>query len=314
MNISNGCKKNSVIEVLRGIFAGVGSSVFSRLIPWLQLTKLPLCLLVAFASLLGSVMAGPVQMVRSLTISLGMLFIACGCAALNSLQEISLDASMARTNKRPLPQGRISWRGAGGSALLLFIAGFSVMYGGAESLLSLGLALLAVVLYGGIYTYLKKKTVAAIIPGAISGALPVYIGWTAGGGDPLSSTAFFLILLFILWQVPHSLLILLRYKDEYLAHTLPSLVKILPEPSLRRICMVWTGAFNAGVLFFSVTPAGLTDTARFLLHICVWALFVALWAQMHRERKPDYQYLYIQLNLYLFFAILILTGDRLLLS
>ena len=289
-------------------------SAIGRLVPWVQLTKLPLCLLVAFSSLLGSVMAGPVQIPGIVLTTMGMLLLACGCAALNSLQEIQLDASMARTNKRPLPQGRIMGNQAATLALLLILAGISVLYLGSHLPRTLALALIAVVLYSGIYTSLKKQTVAAIIPGAISGALPPYIGWTSAGGDPFSSTALFLSLLFILWQVPHSLLILLCHKDDYLGNSLPSLVKILPEASLKRICMIWIWAFASGVLFFSVVPVGLTDTVKLLLHISVWVLSVVTWVQLNRARKPDYHFLYIQLNLYLFFIMAILAGDRIFFS
>lgn len=314
MNINNGSKKSSLINRLPARQQNAYFPVIGWLVPWMQLTKLPLCLLVAFSSLLGSVLAGPVQMPRIALTTMGMLLLTCGCATLNSLQEIQLDASMARTKKRPLPEGRILGNQAATLALLLIVAGILVLYLGSHLLRTLGLTLIAVVLYSGIYTCLKKKTVAAIIPGAISGALPPYIGWTAAGGDPFSLTALFLSLLFILWQVPHSLLILLRHKDDYLDNALPSLIKLLPESSLKRICIVWVGAFTSCVLFFSVVPVGLTVALKLLLHISVWFLFVVFWVQLNRARKPDYRFLYIYLNLYLFFTMTILAGGRIFLS
>ena len=130
------------------------------------------------------------------------------------------------------------------------VAGTSVLYLGSYLLRTLCLSLIAVVLYNMLYTRLKKRTIAAIIPGAISGALPPYIGWTSAGGDPFSGTALLLSVLFILWQVPHSLLILLRHKDDYLHNALPSLVKILPESSLKRICQCLDRCIYNGGTFF----------------------------------------------------------------
>ena len=314
MNIFNGYRKSSLMNRLPIRLQRTHLPVIGGLVPWMQLTKLPLCLLVAFSSLFGSVLAGPVRIPQIVLTTMGMLLLACGCAALNSLQEIRLDASMARTKKRPLPQGSILGKPAAILTLLLIVAGTSVLYLGSYLIITLCLSLAAVVFYNVLYTRLKKRTIAAIIPGAISGALPPYIGWTSAGGDPFSATALQLSVLFILWQVPHSLLILLRHKDDYLHNALPSLVKILPESSLKRICSVWIGAFITAVLFLCVVPLGFTNAVKVLLHISVWVLFVTLWIQLNRVRKPDYHFLSIQLNVYLFFLMAILAGDRIFLS
>jgi protoheme IX farnesyltransferase len=311
MNISNGFRKNRLMNWQAISPQNPHLLLVGRLVPWMQLTKLPLCLLVAFSSLFGSALAAPVQIPQIALTTTGMLLLACGCAVLNSLQEIHLDASMGRTQERPLPQGSILGKQAAILALLLFVFGILALYLGSSLLRTLCLSLGAVALYNVFYTPLKKRTIAAIIPGAISGALPPYIGWTSAGGDPFSSTAFLLIVLFIFWQVPHSLFILLHHKDDYLHNSLPSLVKILPESSLKRICSVWIGAFTTGVLFLCVVPLGLTNAVKVLLLISVWVLFVTSWIQLNRVRKPDYPFLSIQLNAYLLFTMAILAGDRL---
>lgn len=313
MNIYNGCRKSSLINRLPVGQEANGLHILGKIVPWLQLTKLPVCLLVAFSALFGSVLAGPAHIYQTVLTTMGMLLLACGSATLNSLQEIRLDASMARTKNRPLPQGRISTGQAALLALLLIIAGLSALYLGSHLLRPVGLGFIAVVLYNLVYTPLKTRTVAAIIPGAISGALPPYIGWSAAGGD-LSCTGLLLFVLFILWQVPHSLLILLNHKDDYLDNALPSLVKILPESSLQRIFIVWIGAFFTVLFFLTGVSIGLTDGVRVLLQMSVFVVFLFFCMQFQRKRKPDYPSLFFQLNLFLFLTMAILTGNRLFLS
>jgi heme o synthase len=310
MNTCNGCRKSNLINRLPA-GRGICPPVRIRVAAWLHLIKLPVCLLVAFSTLFGSVLAGPVTLSRTMLTVLGMLLLACGSAAFNSLQEIQLDASMTRTKDRPLPQGRISGCQAGVFALLLVVAGLWCLYLGSHLLRTVGLGLVAVVLYNLVYTTLKTRTVAAIIPGALSGALPPYIGWSAAGGDPLSGTALMLCSLFVLWQVPHSLLIVLSHKDDYLKNDIPSPVKLFPESSLKRIFMVWTVAFFSGLLFFTGVPFGLSEGVRLLVWMSIFVVFLSVCLQLPRERRPDYHVLFIQQNCYLFFIMAILISEKL---
>jgi heme o synthase len=314
MNIWNGCRKSSLMNRLPAGQQASGLHIFGRMAPWMQLIKLPICLLVAFSTLFGSALAGPAQIYQTALTTMGMLLLACGSATLNSLQEIHLDASMARTKHRPLPQGRISTDQAALLAVLLIIFGLSVLYLGSHLLGPVGLGLVAVVLYNLVYTPLKTRTVAAIIPGALSGALPPYIGWSANGGDPFTGNALLLFTLFILWQVPHSLLILLRHKEDYLDHDIPSLIKFFPESSLKRIFLVWIGAFFTVLLLLIGLPIGLTDGARLSFCIIVIVVFLLFLVQWYRGRKHDYHVISLQLNVFLFITMAIFIGDRLFLS
>lgn len=289
----------------------IAHPVLGRMQPWLQLTKLPVCLLIAFSVMFGSIVAGDVDLSRIFLTALGVLLLACGSATLNSLQEIRLDASMSRTENRPLPLGVIPAFQALVLALLLLISGLLLLFLGSHLLRPVGLGLLAVVLYNLIYTPLKTRTVAAIIPGALSGALPPYIGWSAAGGDPFSGTALLLCSLFILWQVPHSLLILLKHKNDYLAHDIPSLVKYFPESTLNRIVFVWIGAFFIAQLVLTGIPLGFSEGTRALLRVSLFSLFLLFCVQLPQKTRPQYHFLFILLNFCLFSTMAILTADRL---
>jgi heme o synthase len=285
--------------------------VISRVIAWSQLVKMPVCLLVAFSAVFGSVLAGRVDGAGVLLISLGMFCLACGGAAMNSLQEIGLDASMARTKDRPLPNGRIGAGQAASLTVLLISAGLLILYQASHLKLTVVLGMAAVVLYNLVYTNLKTRTVAAIIPGAVSGALPPYIGWTAAGGDPLAVTAVFLGALFILWQIPHTLLILLRHKGDYLSNGIPSLIKLFPEVTLKRLSIVWVAAFCIVLLLFTGIIAGLALGVKILIWISASLLFIAFCVQLSCQNRTGYYLLFIQLNCYLFFIMILLVGQRL---
>jgi heme o synthase len=289
----------------------IADPVIGRMMSWFKLTKLPVCLLVAFSAMFGSIVAGDVNLSRISMTALGVLFLACGSATLNSLQEIRLDASMSRTKNRPLPLRVIPAGQALVLALLLITLGLLLLFLRSHLLRPVELGLMAVALYNLIYTPLKTRTVAAIIPGALSGALPPYIGWSAAGGDPLSSTALLLCILFILWQVPHTLLILLSHKDDYLAHDIPSLVKYFPESTLNRIVFVWIGAFFIAQLLLTGIPLGFSYGTRSLLRVSLFALFLVFCVQLPQKTRPHYHFLFILLNLCLFVTMAILTADRL---
>lgn len=307
MITDNGCRKTDLYQ--RRSLTLV--SLVSQLIPWIRLTKLPVCLLVAFSALFGFVLADPGNFAGAMITTFGMLLLACGGASLNSLQEIRLDASMKRTRNRPLPSGRLTILQAAVCTTLLLTAGLAILFWGRPSPVAAGVGLVAIILYNLVYTKLKTKTAIAIVPGAISGALPPYIGWVAAGGAPLSVPALSLFVLFILWQVPHSLLILLHHRQDYLENDIPSLVKMLPEAALKRIFIVWIAAFSVVLLLVSGFYAGMSAGINILVWICTSVLFVGFCFCLSCQYKNNYYYLFIQLNCYLFFIMSVLIVGRL---
>jgi protoheme IX farnesyltransferase len=93
-----------------------------------------------------------------------------------------------------------------------------------------------------VYTPLKYRTIWAIIPGALCGAIPPYIGWLAAGGEPVSALIGAAAMLLALWQIPHFLLIMLKHKADYRSSVLPSFIDCAPDSSLRLLIVVWTSA------------------------------------------------------------------------
>ena len=91
---------------------------------------------------------------------------------------------MKRTKNRPIPSGKISSQDALNLAMFLVLTGSTLLYLGG-GILALGLGILNLVWYNGIYTPLKKINAFAIIPGSMVGAIPPAIGWVAAGGSLL---------------------------------------------------------------------------------------------------------------------------------
>lgn len=142
--------------------------------------------------------------------------------ALNCYVERDVDRAMARTRNRPLPAGRMEPQVALLFALGLAAVSLPVLALG-SNLLTTGLGLLALLSYVFVYTPLKGHTDAAMLVGAVPGALPPLMGWTAVTGQlDVKGMALFVVL--FLWQLPHFLAIALFRKAEYRAaglHTVP---------------------------------------------------------------------------------------------
>lgn len=223
---------------------------------WLQFAKLPLCLLVACSALWGYVLHTPDDAPAMALVWCGVLLLACGAAGLNSVQERKTDALFARTCNRPLATGRLAVRLALVCSLLLIGAGLGLLAAAGPYLRPLVLGLAAVALYNGVYTPLKQVTIFTLFPGGMAGAIPPLIGWTAAGGALFSLHAGLLFTLFFLWQIPHYLLILLEYQQDYGQGNCPSLIRMIPAARLKQIAAVWVFACLAVALMLARLYAG----------------------------------------------------------
>jgi protoheme IX farnesyltransferase len=140
-------------------------------------------------------------------------FVAMGASALNQLLEREYDAKMRRTQNRPLPSGRLQpatvaiFGGVSSVAGLIYLAL-------AVNLLTSVLGAVTLVSYLFIYTPLKRVTWLNTAVGAIPGALPPLMGWTAARGE-LNGEGWALFAILAFWQLPHFFAIAWIYRDEY---------------------------------------------------------------------------------------------------
>ena len=145
---------------------------------------------------------------------IGTALAAFGSAAFNQLMEVDLDARMQRTADRPLPSRRMDPLFAFGVGWMLSAAGIihlSVKVGPLPAIL----AAVTVAIYVFIYTPLKRYSTTNTLVGAIPGAIPPVIGWTAVPGHELDWAALFLFSLLFLWQLPHFVAISWLCREEY---------------------------------------------------------------------------------------------------
>jgi protoheme IX farnesyltransferase len=202
----------------------------------------------------------------------GVFLLACGAGSLNQYEERRIDALMPRTAGRPLPSGRIKPSSALAFSIVLLLSGstFLLLTGRTPFLLGLG----AVLWYNGLYTFLKSRTVFAVIPGAVIGALPAAIGWTCAGGYVLDPKMFFLCFFFFMWQVPHFWLFAGQHGEEYRKAGLPSMTSVFNNAQLSRINFIWLSA--AGVSCTFMAAAGIARNGAVnlaLLGLSLWVIW-----------------------------------------
>ncbi len=179
-----------------------------------DLTKARLTTLVLLTTLVGFYLgSGTVNYLLMFNALAATALVASGAAALNQLLEREYDAKMRRTQNRPLPSGRLQ-----PTTVMLFggitsVAGL-VYLALAVNLLTCVLGAVTLVSYIFIYTPLKRLTWMNTLVGAIPGALPPLMGWTAARNE-LSGEGWALFAILAFWQLPHFFAIAWMYRDEY---------------------------------------------------------------------------------------------------
>ncbi|MFM8719294.1 MAG: heme o synthase [Chthoniobacterales bacterium] len=143
----------------------------------------------------------------------GTALCAGGAAALNQWWEREHDGLMKRTRQRPLPAGRMTSSDALVAGSVLSVSGVLCLALFAN-LLSASLAAATIIFYILVYTPLKRVTSLNTIIGAVPGALPPLIGWTAARGS-IDAEGLTLFAILFLWQMPHFLAIAWLYREDY---------------------------------------------------------------------------------------------------
>lgn len=191
-----------------------------------ELTKPRIALMVALTAATGLVMASPgtigeLDLVLLLHTVVGTALVAAGAGALNQIVERPIDARMRRTARRPLPAGRVDPDVALLWAVVLAIVGIGWL-AAAVNLLTAMLAGLTLAGYVFVYTPMKRLSSLATVVGAVPGAVPPMMGWTAAR-DALEPGAWVLFGILFLWQLPHFLAIAWMFRQDYAAGGLPML-------------------------------------------------------------------------------------------
>lgn len=170
---------------------------------FIELMKMRLSFLVAFSSAFGYAlgMGGVVDWVQLIMLFLGIWLVSGASCAINQVLEKDYDKLMKRTESRPLPTERLGYAESLWFTTIIGLIGFLVLFQ-YTNLLTTGLATLSMLLYCFVYTPLKRVGPIAVFVGAIPGALPPLLGWTAATGD-INHAAMIIFGIQFIWQFPH---------------------------------------------------------------------------------------------------------------
>ncbi|MFP3029084.1 MAG: heme o synthase [Arsenophonus sp.] len=196
------------------------------------------------------------------------LVIASGCV-FNNYIDRDIDQMMERTKNRPLVKGLIAPKFCLSYAIMLGIAGIAILYIATSALATL-LAIIGFIIYVNIYSlYMKRKSVYAALIGSLSGAAPPVIGYCAIS-DQFDMGALILLLIFSLWQIPHSYAIAIFYFKEYQTANIPVL------PVIKGILVTKIHIFLY-ILAFMVATIMLTISGYAGYKYLIVATVVSLW-------------------------------------
>lgn len=244
-------------------------------------------------------------------VTTGILLFAVSASVLNQLQEVHTDAIMDRTRNRPLPSGNISNLQAIVFMIFSFIAGsvIVIVYGNPKALL---VCFLTVLWYNGVYTPLKRITPFAVIPGALTGALPPLIGWMAAGGSPLDKAIILIQVFIFVGQIPHFWLFILKYGQQYEKAGLPSLTGIMDRVKIARLIFAWiiaSAIASCSLCFFGVLHQRTIAAILLVASLLLIAGFVPLTGSGAAGRSTS-RYSGM-LNFYVMLVLVLLISDRL---
>lgn len=181
----------------------------------LDLTKPRITLMVVLTTALGFYLGSPrpFPLLTLIHVLVGVSVLAAGAAALNQVVEKDADSRMRRTAQRPIPAGRVdAWR-ARQFGIALSVVGVAYLLFFVNALTA-GLGIFTLGSYLFVYTPLKKRSPVATLVGAVPGAVPPMMGWTAVRGE-LDLGAWILFGILFFWQLPHSLAIAWVYREDY---------------------------------------------------------------------------------------------------
>jgi heme o synthase len=239
----------------------------------------------------------------------GIFLLAAGASALNQYQERGYDSRMLRTKNRPFPMEEITTKGSLWISFLLISAGVALIATG-EHWLTLLLGIFNIFWYNGLYTWLKRKTAFAVVPGALTGAVPVLMGWTAAGCYLFHPTPLFLAFFIFLWQVPHFWLLALMHEKDYKAAGFPSLPDLFSVSQMKKIIFAWLIAATLSslmMIFFGITNqlfTGITIVMMNLILLILAAFYLFIF------RISRYRLLFLMVNIFMLLVFCLVVADN----
>jgi protoheme IX farnesyltransferase len=274
-----------------------------------QLIKVTIILPVSFLSYVGYTLFEGKSDVAVLLVCLGVFLLAGAASILNQIIERKYDAQMFRTSKRPIPSGHISAKNALYISIIMTVLGVIILF--PFSYMCIVLGLFNLLWYLGVYTLLKRVTPFAVIPGSLTGAVPVLIGYVAAGGYFLDPQAIFVAFFVFMWQIPHFWLLTLIYGRDYEKANYPTLFRVFSEPQIRRWTMVWIIA--ACLVSLTIRHFGIVNhfTSSIIIIGINGLLFLLSYIfLLHKPQITKYRVIFHLINLFMVFGLLVISFEK----
>ncbi|CAN5539365.1 heme o synthase [soil metagenome] len=284
----------------------------SRAVDFYELTKPRMNFLVVITTMVGYCMAGRDRHDWPLMVSalLGTALTAAGASVLNQYVERDLDKLMPRTRNRPLPAGRILPIEALAMGVSMGLAG-TIYLAVMVNPLTAALGAITLLTYLFIYTPMKRYSSLNTVIGAIPGAIPPMMGWTAATGV-LSVEAIALFAILFIWQMPHFLAIAILYKNDYAAGGF----KMLPCVDDERLSITSRQIvlYNLTMIPVSLVPTvvGMAGAAYFTVAVLLGIAYLSFGISVAATRtRVDAKKLFFASIIYLPLLLAAMMIDRL---
>ncbi len=256
---------------------------------FIALLKPRVMLLVVFTAFVG-LMAAPVQLHPFLAI-VAIICIAMGggaAGALNMWWDADIDKIMKRTQKRPIPSGKVSLEEA--KMIGFALSGLSVMMLGlATNFYAAAMLAFTIFFYIAIYTvWLKRSTPQNIVIGGAAGAFPPMIGWAAATGT-VSFESVLMFALIFMWTPPHFWALALFTRMDYENAEVPMLTVTHGRKSTRKHIVVYTFLLAAlgGATILSKLAGPIYIASTILLNIRFLIDAFRIWFRDEKESERD---------------------------
>lgn len=252
----------------------------------LSLAKVMVSASITFTTFTGYVMTSGRVDALLLPTLVGVLLMAAGASAFNHLMERESDKIMPRTANRPLPSGRFS-------PLVVALVGISWLVGGGIILYAyngwfvVALGIFNALWYNLVYTPLKRVSVYALFAGTITGVIPLFMGVAAANGNLFHHQAVFVGFFMLIWQVPHFLILLVKYGKEY---ELAGLVSVTAKFQPRRVILIaylWIIASCVASLYLPLFGLLHHAITGYVILAIVIAVFILVSLNVFVQSKTD---------------------------
>ena len=275
---------------------------------YLTLCKPKVVSLIVFTAVVGMFLATPNMVPWDVLIygTIGIGLAASSAATINHVVDYRIDSIMARTMRRPLPEGRISVVNAIIFAWLLGTISMGIL-AFLVNTLTAGLTALSLIGYGFIYSmFLKRATPQNIVIGGAAGAAPPVLGWTAVTGT-LDPNSLLLFLIIFVWTPPHFWALAIYRRDDYAAADIPMLpVTHGVEFTRLQILLYTILLFVVTLLPYLVGMSGLFYLVGAVLLGAGFLYYAILMRFNHDDRLAMRTFSYSIIYLMLLFAFLLI--------